>query len=211
MRPVILSLTLVAGAVGAIAASQTLGGAGALTINGSLATGGVAKMAAQQNIGITSTGNYSATTFNITGTDSQNRVISERLAGPNNGTATSVLNYLTVTSITSSTALATATTVDTLGIGASREVPVDRYLNPGNVSVAVEVTGTINYTVQWTMDDVYAGAPGPFVWFPGQTNVVNATTTQAASIVSPVSAVRVVTNSGTGTAKLIVQQSGAAS
>ena len=211
MRPVILSRTLVAGAVGAIAASQTLGGAGALTINGSLASGGVATMAAQQNIGISSTGNYSATTFKISGTDSQGRSISESLAGPNNGTATSVLNYLTVTSITSSTALATAVTVDTLGVGASQEVPVDRYLNPGNVSVAVEVTGTINYTVQWTMDDVYAGAPGPFTWFPGQTNVVAASTTQAASIVSPVSAVRLLTNSGTGTAKLIVQQSGAAS
>jgi len=98
--------TLAAAVVGAIAASQTHGSAGALTINGSLASGGVATMLTQQQIGITSTANYSAVNFTITGTDGYGRTISEVLAGANNGTANSVFSYLTVTSIVASAAAA---------------------------------------------------------------------------------------------------------
>jgi hypothetical protein len=201
--------TLVAGAVGAIAASQTLGAAGALTINGTLASGGVATMAAQQQIGITSTANYSATNFTITGTDGYGRTISEVLAGPNNATKNSVLNYLTVTSIVSSTALATALTVDTIGAGASGEVTIDRYLNPVNVSLTVAITGTANVTAQYTTDDIFGGAPGPFTWFAAATTLTGITASASAAITVPVTAVRLLTNSGTGTAVFSVVQSGA--
>lgn len=199
--------TLAAGAVGAIAASQTHGGAGALTINGSLASGGVATLTQQQEIGITSTANYSAVNFTITGTDSYGRTISEVLAGPNNNTVDSVFNYKTVTSIVTSGAVATALTVDTIGVGASPEIPLDQYLTPFNVTLTAEIAGTANATAQFTTDDVFGGAPGPYTWFP-VTSMSGITVTTAGTIISPVTAVRLLTNSGAGTVVFSVLQAG---
>jgi hypothetical protein len=199
--------TLAAGAVGAIAASQTHGGAGALTINGSLASGGVATLTRQQEIGITSTANYSAVNFTITGTDSYGRTISEVLAGPNNNTVDSVFNYKTVTSIVTSGAVATALTVDTIGVGASPEIPLDQYLTPFNVTLTAEIAGTANATAQFTTDDVFGGAPGPYTWFP-VTSMSGITVTTAGTIISPVTAVRLLTNSGAGTVVFSVLQAG---
>jgi hypothetical protein len=208
MRPITQSKTVAAGVVGAIAASQTTAGAGNLLINGSLAAGGVATLPTQQVLGITSTGNLSAVNFTITGTDSQGRVIVQTIAGPNVGTVQTTLNYLTVTQIAVSGAVATAVTVDTVGVGATQEIPIDRYQNPTNITLTVEVTGTVNYTVQWTTDDIFGGAPGPFVWFPGPSNLVAASTTQSGTLVSDVIAVRLLINSGTGSAQLRVVQGG---
>jgi hypothetical protein len=199
--------TLAAGAVGAIAASQTHGGAGALTINGSLASGGVATLTQQQEIGITSTANYSAVNFTITGTDSYGRTISEVLAGPNNNTVDSVFNYKTVTSIVTSGAVATALTVDTIGVGASPEIPLDQYLTPFNVTLTAEIAGTANATAQFTTDDVFGGASGPYTWFP-VTSMSGITVTTAGTIISPVTAVRLLTNSGAGTVVFSVLQAG---
>jgi hypothetical protein len=208
MRPVIQTRALVAAAVGAVCASQTTAGAGNLLINGSLASGGVATMAAQQVLGITSAGNDSAVNFTITGTDDQGRVISQTIAGPNANTVQTTLNYRTVTSIAVSAAVASAVTVDTLQIGASTEVPLDQYITAFNVSIAVDVTGTINYTVQYTFDDVFgSGAPGPFVWRNFTTLTAQAVSGNG-TLISPVKAVRILTNSGAGTAKMTVVQSG---
>src|SRR5438105_8434289 len=129
MRPVTVSRTLVAAAVGAIAAAQTTAGAGNLLINGTLATAGVAKLDAQRTLGLTSAGNLSAINFTLTGTDDQGRVISEVLAGPNANTVSSVLNYRTITSIAVSAAAGTNVTADTVVTGASQEIPVDLYIN----------------------------------------------------------------------------------
>jgi len=208
MRPVTFSRTLAAAAVGAICASQTTAGAGNLLINGTLASAGVATLAAQQTVGITSAGNDSAVNFTVTGTDDQGRVISQTIAGPNANTVQTTLNYRTVTQIAVSAAVASAVTVDTLQIGGSQEIPVDRYLGPTDISVGVIVTGTLNYTVQWTLDDVFGAAPGPFTWFSAGANLVGASTTQSGSIGAPVSAIRLLTNSGNGAGKIIVQQSG---
>jgi hypothetical protein len=207
MRPITLSRALVAAAAGAVCASQTTAGAGNLLINGTLASGGVATLDTQRNVGITSAGNVSAVTFTITGTDQQNRVISESLAGPNANTVTSVLNYKTVTSIAVSAAVASNVTVDTLATGASQEIPLDRNLNPFNVSISGEIlSGAVNWSIQYTFDDIFASA-GPFNWYNHST-LVNQAVSANGTILSPVRAIRVVTNSGTGTLSTQVVQSG---
>lgn len=207
MRPVILSRTLAAGAVGAICASQTPGGAGNLVLNGTLAAGGVATLDVQRNIGITSGGNLSALTFTLTGTDQQGRVVSETVTGPNAGTTSSVLNYLTITQISISGAAGSALTVDTLGTGATTELVLDKYIAPFSVSINVNVTGTLNYTVQYTFDDVFAKAPGPFTW-TAVAALTAQTTTQNSSLSQPVTALRLVTNSGAGTGLIELVQAG---
>lgn len=209
MRPITLSRTLVAGAVGAIAAAQTTAGAGNLLINGTLASGGVATTDAQRTVGLTSAANLSAINFTITGTDQQGRVISEVLAGPNANTVSSVLNYKTVTSIAVSAAVGTNVTADTVATGASQEIPVDIYNNVFNVTLATEITGVVNYTIQYTFDDVFGGAPGPFNW-ASVAGLQTQTTNQNAVQTQPVRAFRTLTNSGQGTVKLLVVQTGLA-
>lgn len=212
MRPTKLTVSYVAAAVGAICASQTPGAAGNLLINGTLASGGVATLDAQRTVGITSGANLSNRTFTLFGTDSQGRVISETLTGPNVGTVNSVLNYLTITKITISGSAAGALTVDTVTgpLGASQEIPVDLYLNPSSIWATVEITGTMNVTLQYTLDDVFTGAPGPFNWFSFGGLIGISATGQAPAGPAPIRAVRLLVNSDTGSAKVIVNQAGAA-
>lgn len=206
MRPVTLNRTLTAAVVGAIAAAQTTAGAGNLLINGTLAAGGVATLDTQRTVGLTSAGNLSAVNFTLTGTDQQGRVISEVLAGPNASTVSSVLNYKTITSIAVSAAVGTNVTADTVGTGASQEIPVDLYTNQFNVTLSVDVTGAVNYTVQYTMGNVFGGA-GPFVWNT-VAGLLAQTTGQVVQLSQLVRAFRVLTNSGTGTVALTVTQGG---
>lgn len=208
MRPITLTRALVAAAVGAIAAAQTTAGAGNLLINGTLASSGVATLDVQRTVGLTSAGNLSAVNFTITGTDDQGRVISEVLAGPNANTVSSVLNYKTVTSIAVSAAVGTNVTADTVATGASREIPLDKWLNPFNVSVSMEITsGSGSWTLQYTFDNVFDGTGGPYVWYNHAT-LVNVGTSSNGTLVSPVMAVRVLTNSGTGTLRTVTVQTG---
>lgn len=207
MRPISFSRALTAGATGAVCAAQTTAGAGNLLINGSLAAGGVASFAVQRQVGISSTGNLSGVTFTLFGTDDQGRVISEAITGPNNGTVTSVLNYLTVTRVAVSGAVGTNVTVDTNGVGASTEVPLDLYVTDFDVNLVVEVTGTVNYTVQYTFDNVQTTPGGPFNWI-NHSQLTSLSANANGTLIGPTAATRVLTNSGTGTVKFTVLQAG---
>ena len=85
----------------------------------------------------------------------------------------------------------------------------DHYISPMNVALSVRVTGTINYTVQYTFDDVFAPT-----YTPGSGNWVNhpsltaQTTTLDSNIAYPVTGVRIVGNSGAGSAVLTIIQAG---
>lgn len=209
MRPISVSRALVAAAVGAVAAAQTTAGAGNLLINGTLASGGVATLDVQRTVALTSAANLSAINFTLFGTDDQGRVISEVLAGPNANTVSSVLNYKTITRIAVSAAVGTNVTADTVGTGASVEIPVDLYVNAFNVTLATEITGVVNYTIQYTFDNVFDGTGGPYNW-ASVTNMQAQTTNQNTVQTQPVRAFRILTNSGTGTVKLLVVQAGLA-
>ena len=84
---------------------------------------------------------------------------------------------------------------------------MDRGPSPFNASLAIVITGTVNVTAQFTFDDVFAQNSGPFVWFD-HTDLTNVTANDEAALVAPVKAVRLLTNSGTGTARFEVSQAG---
>lgn len=138
-----------------IALSQTP--SGALTLNGSLATAGVATLPAQQPITITSAGNDSGITFKITGTDYGGSAVSESLAGANVGVATSALQYSAVTSIVASGATAAAVTAGTAvtQYGAWLIVGAQRNEFQTNVRAFIGTTqtpSTATYDIQATSD-----------------------------------------------------------
>lgn len=151
MRPISVTVgPLAAGSANAIALSQTP--TAALTLNGSLVTGGVAVMDTPRRVLITTTANESAKTFTITGTDPNGNPVIDIVSGVNNSTAQSHLDFATVTAITISAAAAGALTVGTNGVASSRWVRLDNYA-PGVMSVQVLVTGTTNWTVEETLSE----------------------------------------------------------
>lgn len=209
MRPVVITRTLATADADGIAQAQTLVGAGSLTLNGALVSGGVAQLDVQRVVGIASTGNLSAITFTVYGTDEAGNTISESLAGPNNNTVSTALNFYTVNQVAASAAVGTNVTVGTTAVGASQNVPLDVYLDPFNTSLFLDITGTVNVTVQYTGDDNILTSAGPFVWYD-HSDLTGETSDAVGTIISPVTAVRLLTNSGTGEAELTVLQAGAA-
>ena len=207
MRSVTQTRTLGAADPNGIAEDQQLGAAGDLSLDGAFVTDGVAVLDAQRQVELESAGNISAANFTIIGTDESGNIVEETIAGPNVGTVATAVNFKTVTQIAVDASFATDVEVGTNGVGASQEIPLDQYISPFSVSLGVVVTGTINYTVQFTFDDVFASNSGPFVWFD-HTDLTGLIADAEATLISSVSAVRILTNSGTGTVRFETRQAG---
>ena len=212
MQPITVAAgPLAAASANAICLSQTPAAAGAMALNGALVVSGVAVMDNPRRVLITAAGNESAKTFTVTGTGANGNTVSEVITGPNAATAQSVLDYKTVTSITISAAAAGAITVGTSGVGGSRWVSFDAFA-PSFISLQCNVTGTINYTVQTTLNDPYDPitpvAPASVVWVNSSDSaVVGATANQQSNFLfCPVYA-RILINSGTGSVATTFLQS----
>ena len=208
MRPIVQTRQLAAADPNGIAEDQQLAAAGNLALDGVLVdSAGVAQLGTQRQVEFESAGNISATNFTVTGTDDSGAVISETIAGPNAGTVATELNFSTVTQIAADASFGTDVEVGTNGIGASQTVPLDQYLTPFNVSLGVVITGTVDVTVEFTFDDVFGDFPGPHSWIP-HPDLTNITADADATFISPVSACRLLTNSGDGEAVLRIIQAG---
>ena len=161
---------------------------------------------------ITAAANESAKTFTITGIGANGNIVSEVITGPNATTAQSVLDYKTVTSITISAASAGAITgIGTSGVGGSRWVSFDAFA-PSMISIQCNATGTIDYTLQTTLNDpndpITPVTPVNAAWVnSSDTAVVNATATKQSNFMfAPVYA-RILINSGAGSVAATFLQS----
>ncbi|MFB3107456.1 MAG: hypothetical protein ACE1ZA_21390, partial [Pseudomonadales bacterium] len=161
----------------------------------------------QRVVTFESAGDISAANFTITGTDDSGNPVTETIAGPNATTVATAVNFRTVTQIAVDAAFATDVEVGTSGVGASQEIPLDQNISPFAVSLGLVITGTIDVTSQFTFDDVFADNSGPHTWFD-HTDQTNITANDEAALISPVKAVRLLTNSGLGTARFEVLQAG---
>lgn len=92
----------------AVAAGQTLSGAGEMNLTGTSVSDG-SNMAT--TVTLTSTGNISGVNFTITGTDANGSTVSETRAGPNNTTVATTQAFLTVTKVETNGAVSTNTSV----------------------------------------------------------------------------------------------------
>lgn len=96
--------------------------------------------------------------------------------------------------------------VSRTGVGSSGPVVLDRYENPFNVGFAVTVSGTVNYTVQHTFDDLFDTSVTP-TWF-NHPSIASQAVNANGNYAFPVFAVRVTVNSGSGTARFVIIQAG---
>ena len=212
MQPITVTVgPLTAGSANSVALSQTPS-AGPLTLNGSLATGGVVTMDHPRQVLITTgSGAESTKTFTITGTDWAGSPISEVVQGPSGTTATSVLSYATITSIVISANAAGALTVGTNGVGYSPWVRLDGFAAQV-VGLQCSVSGTVNYTVQTSFDDPNSPtapvAPQLMTWINAQDPSTVAATASVQSFLPYCPLwIRTQLNSGSGSVVTTVQQS----
>lgn len=202
-------LAFTAAAANNIAASQSPAAA-AITIDGSLATAGVATLDAARRVLITSGGNDSGITFTVVGTNRNGAALTEAVTGSNGSTATTTQDFKTVSSVAHTGSVATTVTVGTSGVGSSQWFFVDNCVAPVNLGIGVVVSGTINFTVEYTYDDPNSPYTGTFpTLFPISALASKVANTDS-SLSMPAFAVRLTQNSFTnpGTAKIVIIQAG---
>ena len=174
MKTVILNLAPTTATTTGLASTANSSGI-AVALSGSLTSGGV--FTSPDGLGRiitileTATSTQSDVTFTLTGTDTNNDAISEVVTGPASGATVVTTKYFkTVSSIAASAAQGGAETVS-VGIrgttlsGVSKVVPINFY-DRVPVAVGVAVTGTINFTVQQTFDEILTtkDSSGNIVW-----------------------------------------------
>lgn len=204
MRPIVNTYTVIASSSAGVCASQTPAGAGELTLDGSLISGGILTLATPQHISVSCAGSDAAKTFTVTGTDFIGAALSETIAGSAGSITNGTKNFKTVTSVTVSAATAGAVTVGVLGVLETPWIPLNVQITPFSYSYQVDI-GTATFTVEGTLDNTQDNSitPTPFtVQSSGSADVTGAAT-------APVMAVRVkVTAFTSGTITFRVLQAG---
>jgi hypothetical protein len=200
---------LAAASANNIALSQTP--TNIVTLNGSLASGGIATLDSPRRVLITTAD--TTHTFTITGTTPTGSVISESFLVVA-GSSYSTLDYATVTSITLNGLATAAVTVGTNGIASTPWVRLDEWANT-QVSIQCDVTGTVNYTVQSTLDDPNSPTnpivPSAVNWMPTNDPVgVGATTAIQTNFMFSPTFAQVILNSGSGSVRAIFIQANVA-
>ena len=208
--------TLSAAVVDGICQLQTPGVGGPLTLNGSLVSGGIATLdtSGQSNVRqvfITCNGNDAGRTFTISGTlVAGGAVVTETVAGSNMGTSTSLNLFLTVTGAAVDSGTAGSVELGTNGVGASPWFLVPPRRNEFSMAIGTYPTGTVNWTVQFTLDQVFDAQYNllPTVvpyWF-SHSVITGVSSAIAGNFAFPPTAVRTLVNSGTGTVTSIFNQ-----
>lgn len=207
-----VSVNLQAAAAANVCAAQTPIAAGNLTLNGALVSGGVATMDsggyARQAL-FTCTGDHTGVVYTISGTVVPNGpIVTEAVTGVNGSTATSVNHWFTMTNIANSAGAPGAVTVGTNGVGSGKPIIVDRYNDQSSITLGFDVTGTVNYTLQFTANNVYNTASTPVpLWFDDGTVASKSADFGHNAAYIP-GAFRVKINSGEGTVATTVAQAG---
>lgn len=219
------SLQLVAAVANGIAQAQAVAGAGNLTLNGSLVSGGVATMDVARRVGLVSTGAGDTTqTATLTGTDRFGNVTGEVVTLNGTTAVQSQRDYKTITQIAISAATAGNISAGTTSVGSTDWFVNDLYVTSWALAGAVSGPAGTTYTVEKTWDDPakigtslilppsgFSEEPDSLVpphVFPD--SVVNALSgdNQYNFSTGPVRAHRLTINSGTGLVIIWTAQSG---
>lgn len=229
MQPIYVSKSLVAASANNIAQSQTPGGAGNLTLNGSTVVGGVAVLDTSRQVLITQAASEVGHTFTVYGEGEGGVALQEAVAGSAGASVATTQSFKKVTRVAVSAATTGAVQVGTNTVGSSRWIQVSADLTPVNIALAVLVAGTVNFTVNYTYEDPSGTYPnpataqtvgyqttptGPLIAAPTAFAITalsaKAATTDGGNLTTPVTAVQLQINSGTGTAVLVILQAGIA-
>lgn len=203
MRPVVLSYTPADDDTNGFASAVTGTSGVAFTLDEATTPGdGMAHL-----VIITPSGSVSGN-YTIAGTDAEGRTQSETLATDTVNAVTSVKYYKTLTSVLAPSGIG----AETVDIGwtddiISPMVVTNWRQNPFSISVGVDISGTINYDVQHTFDDIFNVAASAVSWFD-HSSIAAKTADADGNYAFPVRAIRLLLNSLTtgATIELFVLQ-----
>lgn len=186
-----------------IATSQTPLAAGNLTLTG-------VQPDAARRIVVSCAGSDAARTFTIYGTNRTGNSQTESVAGSAASTSVTTQDFLTVTRVAVDAATAGAIEVGTSAIASSSWYAINEHTTPVNVGVGVVVSGTVNFTVEVTYDNVNSPYTSTFPTVFSVTALASKTANTDAIISTPFSAMRVTLNSNTnpGYVRMIAIQAG---
>lgn len=168
------------------------------TLSNTATTDGLGHLVTIRNDSAT---DHAALTAVLVGTDAQGNAQTETLALPGtSATVTSTKYFKTLTSVTPSATIG----ADTMDIGwaaasVSQMYPVDYHsVTGGGISLGVTITGTINFDVQHTLDDVFASVAASQAanWFD-HSSIAADTATVDGNYAFPIRAIRFLTNTVT--------------
>jgi len=193
--------------------NQTLGGAGNFTLNGAgvVSAEWVTPDLFAKQIGFASTGNISAVNFTIFGYEDRNKTIpiSETIAGPNNNTVETTNYFYSIQSVSASGVVGTNTKAGAVNKAISQIIPTKRTYSDRNerqIGLSFIVTGTIDYTVQQTNDNIQSLTNRNFNWLDhDDSDLVNATISKNGNYIAIAQAMRVKINSYSSGAALLIQ------
>lgn len=194
-----------------IAQSQTTAGAANLTLNGALVTGGVAVLDTPRQVIITSGGNDTGITFTVYGTTYGGQSVSETVTGASGAAVATNTDFATVTRIAASGATSVSGVIaGTNSKAGSRWVRMDSWAFP-QTAIQVNATGTVNWTLQTTMDDpndpFSPVAVSAVTWLnTNDTDAVSASGDVFTNFDWTPTWVRILLNSGTGSVKATISQ-----
>ena len=92
------------------------------------------------------------------------------------------------------------------GTGSTAWIPLDYKQSPFNVGFGVTVTGTVTYQIEHTFDDVYDSTVTPVAF--SHSTAVTQTTNQDGNYAFPVTGIKLLVNSGDGSATMNLVQAG---
>lgn len=200
-RPTTQTITLSAAVGNAVCASQTPSGAGALTINGANASGGVytAPSNTPRHLSITTNANESTKTFTFTGTDRNGVAMTYSTVGAASATTTVYpINFKTITGVSVSAATAGAITVGFAAAANTGWIPLDRYSSP-TVGISAELSSgaALTFTMQTTTADLQATGFDESDATPINSTVVTGTASAHHTITLVASGIRFLVNAWT--------------
>ena len=210
MRPITTTVgPLATPGAASVAVGQAVSGPGPININGSAAVNGVAAFANPAHVVIYDS-DVSSPVYRIEGRDPNGRPFGETLVATASP-ATSVNLFSAVTNVYVSRALSSALVVGNDNGGAGQPIRLDEWAD-APLGCQVVANGTVNFTVQHSFDDPNDPVnPVPFASMFWDSSLVPAaavggTTSLSFAIPTAPSWMRLLVNSGTGSARLTVSQ-----
>lgn len=205
MRPITVTVGPLTSASGTnVRTASGVLAAGAVVLNGSLVSGGIATFDNARRVLFTTTADETTKTAILTGTNWSNNPIGETITLVNASTVASLLDYKTLSSVVVSAALTGNLSIGTNGVASSPWVMFDSWASPA-IALQVAVSGTANYTVQQSLDDpndpTNPVAAASMAWVnSSDTNVVSVAATAQSNYAFAPRYARILLNSGSGTA-----------
>lgn len=207
MRPISFTRSQPAADADSVANEQVVSSSGAITIDGTLASGGVAALTVPAYLTVFSEASATAD-FIVTGTAPGGGSQVETISISASGTVTGSLAFATVTGVEATAGTAATVSIGNAVPGYTAWIPLDIYSRNQVTTISGKVNGTVNYSVEYTNEDPFdlsiqqLAVPHPAV------SLTAATGDETHFTTTLMRAVRLKINSGDGSVRFtIVQQS----